>query len=202
MSNLTSISVWIEALRQGDPDAAERIWNHFHQRLVRFAAQRLDRNVGRAADAEDVLQNVFLSLYQRMTEGKLEGVSSEESLWQLLYVITGNKIRNHVRDAKAKKRGSGKVRGDSIFITSGQPEVAVGFDHFSTAEPSPEDLLTLEETMAELLGRLPEEHRVIATLKMQDHSNFEIAEKLNCSLATIERRLKKIRELWQQPSEL
>ena len=48
-----------------------------------------------------------------------------------------------------------------------------------------------------LLGLLDEDLRVIAVAKMEDYTNQEIAENLDCSLATIDRRLRLIRSLWR-----
>jgi RNA polymerase sigma factor (sigma-70 family) len=195
MSASTSITVWIEALRDGDPDAAERIWNHFHRRLIRFAHRQLRNRGARAFDEEDVVVDVFDSLFRRMAGGEYPEVSGEKDLWRLLYAVTANKAKNQVRGASAEKRGGGAVRGDSVFLTSGSTEA--GFDHLESSEPTPEDIVLLRETIAGLLGQLPDEHRSIAVLKMQAYSNAEIAEQLRYSLATLERRLKEIRERWQ-----
>jgi DNA-directed RNA polymerase specialized sigma24 family protein len=40
--------------------------------------------------------------------------------------------------------------------------------------------------------------RAVAVAKMEDYTNQEIAQKLDCSAATIERRLRLIRSLWRR----
>ena len=40
--------------------------------------------------------------------------------------------------------------------------------------------------------------KVMALAKLEGHSNEEIARSLDCSLATVERKLKRIRYLWSR----
>jgi DNA-directed RNA polymerase specialized sigma24 family protein len=52
-----------------------------------------------------------------------------------------------------------------------------------------------------LLHHLGDDLRPVALAKMEDYTNQEIAAKLDCSLSTVERRLRFIRKIWQtQPS--
>jgi DNA-directed RNA polymerase specialized sigma24 family protein len=49
------------------------------------------------------------------------------------------------------------------------------------------------------LDKLPNsEYRAIALWKMQGHPNEEIAARLGCAVATVERRLRVIRRLWEK----
>jgi hypothetical protein len=41
MSPPGSVTVWIEALRQGDPLAAQQLWEGYFRRLVGLARQKL-----------------------------------------------------------------------------------------------------------------------------------------------------------------
>ena len=44
-------------------------------------------------------------------------------------------------------------------------------------------------------------YRTIANIRMEGHSNQEIAKKLGCTERTVERRLQRIREIWEQAAE-
>jgi DNA-directed RNA polymerase specialized sigma24 family protein len=55
------------------------------------------------------------------------------------------------------------------------------------------------EQYERLLGRLEKPSlRTIAQLKLEGYSNEEVAERLDCSLRTVERRLWLIRTIWSE----
>ena len=55
----------------------------------------------------------------------------------------------------------------------------------------------MREQVEGLLDRLQEnELRTIAIMKLQGATNHEIAQQLDCTERTIERKLNRIRELW------
>lgn len=76
-----------------------------------------------------------------------------------------------------------------------------GLDQMADATPTPDLELLLADELRLRLGQLPDSIRPIALLKLDGYSNQEIAERQSCSLATIERRLKMIREIWSDSSE-
>jgi DNA-directed RNA polymerase specialized sigma24 family protein len=56
----------------------------------------------------------------------------------------------------------------------------------------------MAEACRGLLDRLPDaDLRTLAVAKLEGYSNQEAAERLGCSLRTIERRLQLIRDLWR-----
>jgi len=57
----------------------------------------------------------------------------------------------------------------------------------------------MDEQFQQLLGRLGDQVlREVALLKLDGYSNEEIAEKLQCGLRTVERRLRTIRAVWAE----
>ena len=54
-----SITRWIHELRDGDDDAAERLWSRYFQKMVRHAQRSLGPGPPRAGDAEDVALSAF-----------------------------------------------------------------------------------------------------------------------------------------------
>ncbi|MDP7204517.1 MAG: ECF-type sigma factor, partial [Pirellulaceae bacterium] len=79
----------------------------------------------------------------------------------------------------------------------------VGMENMAAGENMAGDYIAeMQESLELLLGLLPDdEHRVIANMRMEGHSNQEIAEKLGCTERTVERRLKRIRDTWEQAAE-
>jgi DNA-binding NarL/FixJ family response regulator len=75
----------------------------------------------------------------------------------------------------------------------------VGAVQFLAAEPTPEFLAVMEEEQARLLAMLGDDaQRQIATLRMEGHTNEEIAQQLQISLRSVERKLGIIRDTWSQ----
>ena len=72
-----------------------------------------------------------------------------------------------------------------------------GIGEFAGAEPTPEVVAATTEEVRRLFGLLPDESlRTIALLKMEGHTNDEIASSLDCALRSVERKLERIRNLW------
>ena len=83
----------IERCRRGDLGAFEEIYRAHSPRL--FAL--IHRMVGNAADAEDLLQEVFLSAHR-----KLDGFRGESALGTWLYRLATNHCLDYLRSRAAK----------------------------------------------------------------------------------------------------
>ncbi|QDT57007.1 RNA polymerase sigma factor [Caulifigura coniformis] len=185
---------WIERLQDGDPAAAEAVWNRFSAKLLRMVQLRLRTRRPRHADEEDVVNSAMKSLCRRAEEGQFQHVRDGIDLWKLLVTITQRKAINLLRDAGRKKRGSRSVRGDSALRwVEGD---GGGFDTLPSPEPTPEFAAMMFESTESLLQLLDGEARLIAELKLQGHTNSEVAQRIGKSLPTVERRLKLIRTIW------
>src|SRR4051794_38944348 len=69
-----SVTVWIEGLKAGDPEAAEKLWRRYFEALVRVARGRL-RGASRAvADEEDAALNAFDSFCRGAARGRYPAV--------------------------------------------------------------------------------------------------------------------------------
>lgn len=66
-----------------------------------------------------------------------------------------------------------------------------------SAEPTPDQAAQFAEEVHSRLADLPGKlERTIAIRRMQGHSNSEIAEELDVSQRTVERKLNLIRQMW------
>ena len=192
-----SVQFWISGLREGDPDAAQKLWERYFERLVRFAGRKLPANIRRAFDEEDVAISAFHSLCRGVRAGRFPDLEDDTNLWSLLVVITARKAQHRLRDQLAQKRGGGKVRGESVLVPAGADGSAPGLSDIIGNEPSAAFAVEVAEQSEHLLGLLPDESmRQLAVLKMEGCSNREAADALGCSLRTVERRLELIRKLW------
>lgn len=192
-----SITIWFEQLRHGDPDAAEKLWHRFFERLVSVAREKMATSNRRVADEEDIAAGVMTALCQCADRGKLPSIESRDDLWRLLLKWIHHDVIDHVRNSKRKKRGSDAVRGDSVFRDGHEGSAEIGFDQIQNVAVTPETLLEMEEQFTLLLGRLPDPAlRRIAICKMEGFTNDEIAEAQGVSPRTIERKLNLIRKFW------
>jgi DNA-directed RNA polymerase specialized sigma24 family protein len=73
-----------------------------------------------------------------------------------------------------------------------------GIEQVVGNEPSPEFTAQVAEEYQRLLDKLGEDElRDIAVWKMEGDTNEQIAGRLGCALATVERRLRLFRKLWE-----
>lgn len=182
----------------GDDQAAQRLWDRYFARMVRLAKRKFDA-IGinrRAADEEDIAQGAMISFFRRAADGQFD-LGDREELWKLLVTITIRKAYAEMKKQRAKKRGSGQVRGESIFIKAGQDEGVGGLGQVLGDAPTPELAALTAERCEELLNLLKDDtQRAVAKYKLEGHSNEEIAKLLDCVPRTVERKLNRIREKW------
>lgn len=192
-----SVTAWIQSLKAGDSHAAERLWERYFQRLAALARTRLNGAPRAAADEEDVALSVFDSLCRGAADGRFPQLADRQNLWPLLVVLTVRKAADLVQSERRQKRGGGNV------VAEGQlhPDChGLGALHEALGrEPTPEFSAIMEEESRRLLDRLGSPLREIALYKLDGWRNSEIAERLQCGLRTVERRLELIRRLWDQP---
>ena len=177
-----SVTDWISALRHGDQQAIEPIWNSYFPRLVRYARKVLGKVRSRYADEEDAALSALATFWQRFQAGQFPNIQDRESLWKLLSLITVRKVRRYQENEQAIKRG----RGISPTKFSGDCD-QIGEVNTSSLDAEAQELL---EALAD------DELRSIALLKLMEFTNPEIASNLEISLRSVERKLRLIRTIW------
>ncbi len=192
MSEPGSVSEWIEELRAGESGAATHLWNRFYANLLRIARRRLNSSSRRVSDEEDLVSAAFESFFARMRKGQFPNLRGRAELWALLVTMTDRKAINCVRRHLSVKRGGGRVRHESHFATIQEPDRDALLAAVEGSIPSPDRMAV----MAELLERLDDDLRQIVRLKRDGYTNEEIAQRVNRSVATIERRLRLLRDEW------
>lgn len=196
------VTQWIEGLRAGDEGAVAGLWNRYFERLVQLARQRLSSTPRRMADEEDVALSVFRCLCAGAEEGRLAEISDRGDLWRVLVTMTLRKVIDQQRHLSGKKRGGGKVRGESVFFRKSEPEASPGLQQFGDGMPTPQMMVIIEEEGQRLLEALEDEKlRQVAIWKLEGFTNDEIAAKLHLTTRSIERKLARIRERWSQVLE-
>jgi DNA-directed RNA polymerase specialized sigma24 family protein len=200
-----SVSQWIDRLKAGDHAAAQQLWEGYFQRLVGLARARLQGLPRRAADEEDVALSAFASFCRGAERGRFPQLQDRDDLWKLLVTLTARKAAHLRRDQRRQKRGGGAVRGESALLpaageSESEPEPAL--EQVLGQEPTPALAAELAEQCQRLLGGLgDDELKAIALWKMEGDTNPEIAARLGCALSTVERRLRLIRQIWEQEGQ-
>jgi RNA polymerase sigma-70 factor (family 1) len=148
------------------------------------------RLVGNRDDAEELTQDVFLSLWKHA--GSIRG-ESKLSTW--LYRVAANKAINF------KKRGGLLFHFKQLFSLEADDESII--DRLpAAAADSPDRQLEMREAqvqLADLLGTLPQRQREVYLLhKLEGLSYNEIAEELHVTLGTIESLMHRAKENLQK----
>lgn len=194
MSKSTNVSHWIDLVKAGDSVAANRIWHHYFDRLVRSVRARLYGQNRAVSDEEDIVLSVFDSFYDAANNGRFPDLSDRDDLWRLLLRMSARKIVDKRRHDRRQRRG-GSVEVHSLDQTGDGDSVieAIG------DEPSPEMVLMMQESVEQVFSHLGVgQLRELAGAKLEGYSNAELAEHFGCSERTIERRLHLIREKCQR----
>jgi DNA-directed RNA polymerase specialized sigma24 family protein len=188
-----SVTVWINRLKLGDAngEAVYALWGRYFKQLVTRARERLRGRSG-AVDGEDVALSAFDSFVRAAERGRFPRLNDRADLWQILLVLTARKASNLVRDEGRQKRGGAAVVRGLAGGDSAAGDLAV-----LATEPDPAEAAALAEEAELLLQSLgTDELRRIAVWAFEGYSNVEIAARLGRSVATAERKLRRIREIW------
>ncbi|MBC8875843.1 MAG: sigma-70 family RNA polymerase sigma factor [Planctomycetes bacterium] len=189
MSSSESVSDWLVGVKRGESSAVQHLWERYFHRLVHLARTRLGEAKLRVVDEEDIAITAFTDFCRAAEAGRFPSVKDRDDLWRLLIRITTQKTIDQLRRDARLKRGGGQVRGDSALAD------IVG------DSPTPEFAALVAEETRVLLEPLDPQLRQVALAKLEGYHNGEIAERLECSVSTVERKLRLIREIWKREVE-
>lgn len=188
-----SVTLWIERLRGGNQAAAQQLWERYFLRLVRLAKQKLSHRLRRHTDEEDVALIAFKSFFRGIETGRYPQLADRDDLWRLLVTITAHKAIHVARHAQRQKRGgkanaSGRNDDENVF----------DLNEVIGQEPSPEFSIQVAEELDRLLALLEDPTlQSVAVWKMEGYTSAEIAPRLDCTVRTVERKLRLIRQIWE-----
>ena len=180
----------IHGLRTGDQQACADFWNQFGSRLQAVAQKQLSERIQRRVGSDDVVQSACRTFFRRLNEGQFD-LPDVDALWRLMCAITLTKARRSARDHSRQKRGVSAEQYLDAATESGNrpPEVAGG-------EATPLDAAMFADQLDLLLEQLSPQECQVLDLKLQNHTNEEIAEQVGCSERTVRRVTKQISSRW------
>jgi DNA-directed RNA polymerase specialized sigma24 family protein len=177
-----SVTRLIRAVQHDRDSAVGPLLAVYFERLVQLARRRLQDLPGMANYDEDLALRSFYSVYRRVRDPERPlQLTDRDDLWRLLATRTISRAVDLIRRYRPE-------------------EVAGAYDaeQLLTREPTPEEAAATSDECRRLLELLDEpELRQIALWKVEGHTNDEIAARLDCVPRTIERKVRRIRLLWQ-----
>jgi DNA-directed RNA polymerase specialized sigma24 family protein len=185
------ITAWVRSLRQSDQTAAYELWSSFRERLESLAKRELARLPRpHPFDEEDVALSAFYALCTQIQGGGFSKLANRRELWWLSILMTKRKAGDRIKHEMAEKRSSKDVR---IGLSSG------GIDQLAFDAPTPHQWVEMREQCERLLAILDDDElRFIAIWKLEGNTNDEIAERLNRTRQTVQRKLNLIRSIWSR----
>lgn len=197
-----SVTRWLVQLKGGSPAAVPPLWDEYFARLVALARARLRAVTRAAADEEDVALSAFDSFCRGVAAGRFPRLDDRDDLWQVLVLLTERKAVDRVRRETAAKRGGGAVRGDSVFARPDDSAPGGGADQVADPGPSPEFAARFADECGRFLTRLGDADLVqVALLKLEGHTNEEIAARIGRAVRSVQRKLDAIRAIWEKTAD-
>lgn len=175
----------VRSLQQGDAAALNRMIARWQRPLLSFAY----RYVQNSADAQDMVAETFVRLYQRR-----ENLRPDTNLPAWLFTTLTNLCRNHHR---WKMRHPSVSFGVCAADAGGAPKGTDDGIALQCPEPGPDDALARDESLIALrkaIDALPHDLKVSVLLHHYEHLSYnEIATITRCSERGVETRLYRAR---------
>ena len=87
----------------GEPGFEQELVDRYTARLLALARRELPDRVRQRVDPEDLVQSVYRSFFQRLSEGRFSFADSGD-LWRLLAAMTFQRVRKAVRFHQQQRR--------------------------------------------------------------------------------------------------
>jgi DNA-directed RNA polymerase specialized sigma24 family protein len=199
-----SVTRLLGRLRSEDPqvrnEAAAAIWKGYCAVLLDLACQNLDRRLQRRVGADDIVQRTFQSFFLRQQRGQFQ-LTDRHDLLRLLVQMTLNKARSAATRETRRRRDYRRDQTPSTAAAEPGEEDGWLLAQVAKGAPTPDEAAALAEEAERRLAQLPDDLRRIALFKLEGNTNEEIAAlpEMSCSVRTVERKLRLIREAWDLP---
>lgn len=171
----------IERLRSGDQSAFTELVQNHQAQVYRL----LLRILGDAAEAEDVAQDVFVSVFKALANFRGD---SRLSTW--LYRIASNHAKNRLKYLARRGRESRKVYDEQV--DPGQISTAT-----TSMLPSPDRLIEGYEAQTHVeraLSALDSDQRLLVVLRDIEHLSYEEVQSITgLPIGTVKSRLHRAR---------
>jgi DNA-directed RNA polymerase specialized sigma24 family protein len=210
MDSTQPITQYLNRARAGDAEAGRALFGLLYERLLAVARRPLGKTNLPLVEPEDAVASAFESYCHDVTGERFAGAQNRDELMALLAVIVYRKALNLL------KRQKGKTRCPAEEVSGGDAVNAVAARGEPTRLPrqsqqfldgiADRELRDIDPSMLDagcldvLEGLAAEGDRLVEVVlwKLHGCTNAEIARKLGCALKSVERKLRRVRELWDR----
>lgn len=165
-TNYISETDWIIALKEGNLQAFNELFERYGKRLYHFSIGYLKS----IENAEEIVQEVFMKIWDNRLE-----LSAQKSIESYLFTIARNGILNTIRKSKSEQTYLNYVKinpGKNVLL-----DEELNFNE-------------LEKAYHEAIEQLsPRRKEIFLLSREQALSNAEIAEKMSVSVKTVENQM-------------
>ena len=183
-----SITRLIPDLLERDEIAIEELWRRYVARVEGVARPLLVGLAPGAGDEQDVAQSAFHAFCEAAANGQAPQLGSRDELWRLLATISRRKATDRIRRELRDRRGGGAMA------------TCDGLEQVADEQPSPSEVAELQESMDALVVVLDASGdpklKSIASMRLAGADTQEIAERLGCTVRTVQRKLHILERLW------
>ena len=183
-----SITRLIPDLLDRDEVAIGELWRRYVGRMEAVARPVMVGLAPGAGDEQDVAQSAYFAFCEAAANGLAPNLESRNELWRLLSTIVRHKATDHVRrESRARRGGRGAASVEE-------------FQDVADRYPSPPQVAQLQEAVDTLFEKLDSASdpklKAIAILRLEGAAMQEIADRLDCTVRTVQRKLHILERLW------
>jgi DNA-directed RNA polymerase specialized sigma24 family protein len=185
----SSVSDWVRDLQHGDPDAVPKLWQRYQADMERRARSQLHNAPRGLANPQEVAHEAFVAFCTAALRGRFPRLRDRDDLWCVLADL----VKKKAVDLWRREPGCQPLPEPAGSNGHGPLEAVA-------PEPPPDVVLMFRELIERLFARLDAEAElltVVARLKMEGRSNQDIAAVLGRRERTVERKLQRIRVIWE-----
>lgn len=168
----------IRRFQEGDRQAANQLFAHYAQKLLRVARQYLGSRLVVREDGQDVVQSAFRTFFRHNRERPFQ-IDNSAELWRLLVKITVRKAQAKGRYHTAERRA----------VAAEVPDSDAWLAQAAAHEPGPAEAVVLVDQIEVLLQGLPAEYGRILEMLLGGSAKADIARELSVSRQTVHRAL-------------
>jgi RNA polymerase sigma-70 factor (ECF subfamily) len=172
----------LAALREGAPDAAERLIAIYGDRVYRLAVSI----TGSSQDAEEVVQDALWSVVR-----KIDTFRGDSAFGSWIYRIVANAAYQKLRSRSSRRA---EIPLEDVLPTFHENGHAAPSADWSAELDDPERGTELRLALTSAIDELPAEYRTVVVLRdVEGLSNTEVAQVLGLTIGTVKSRAHRAR---------
>lgn len=190
-----SVTGLLIQLHSDDPAVRERaiaeLVSRYTPELLGLITARMNDQLQQRVAPEDILQEVLFSFCARQQRGEYD-LTNRDQFLDLVVTISLNKVCSAARREQRHRRD---IRRDQSLDAPGPTDRSL-LDLPDRGATPPDVVAEVAEEIERLLASLPPECREVALLRVEGYTTEEMAQKIDRTPRTVERRMERVRALW------